>query len=49
MERAVGALASGEWERARACFESELAERESPEGLAGLGTALWGWARPTPR
>jgi ATP/maltotriose-dependent transcriptional regulator MalT len=41
MERAAAALAAGEWEKARACFESELADRESPERLAGLGTALW--------
>lgn len=41
MERATGALTAGEWEIARARFETLLAERESPEGLAGLGTALW--------
>ena len=41
MEQAAAALAAGDWATARTCFETALAEQESPEGLAGLGTALW--------
>jgi len=35
------ALASGDWDAARVAFERALAERESPEGLEGLGLAAW--------
>ena len=38
------ALASGDWEAARAAFESALTRDESPEALDGLGRALW-WLR----
>jgi DNA-binding NarL/FixJ family response regulator len=40
------ALASGDWESARAAFESALAAEELPEALDGLGRALW-WLRDT--
>src|SRR5690242_12810948 len=33
------ALASGDWERARASFEEALAEDETPETLEGIGWA----------
>ena len=35
------ALEAGDWAVARQSFESALAERETPEALVGLGTALW--------
>jgi DNA-binding CsgD family transcriptional regulator len=38
------ALASGDWEAARAAFESVLSVEEFPEALDGLGRALW-WLR----
>ena len=41
MERAAAALVRGDWQTARACFEAALRQQESPEGLFGLGTALW--------
>ena len=41
MERAAAALVDGDWQTARACFETALQQQESPEGLFGLGTALW--------
>jgi DNA-binding NarL/FixJ family response regulator len=41
---AYEALASGDWEAARAAFESALRTDESPEVLDGLGRALW-WLR----
>ncbi len=41
MEKAAAALVEGDWETARACFEAALHRQESPEGLFGLGTALW--------
>ena len=37
----TAALAEGRWEDARTVFEASLAEVETPEGLQGLGTALW--------
>ena len=40
-EKAAAALVEGDWETARACFEAALHRQESPEGLFGLGTALW--------
>jgi hypothetical protein len=40
------ALASGDWEAARATFESALQAEDSPEALDGLGRALW-WLRDT--
>ena len=38
------ALASGDWEAARAAFQSALVVDEFPEALDGLGRALW-WLR----
>ena len=38
------ALASGNWEAARAAFDAALKDEESPEALDGLGRALW-WLR----
>jgi DNA-binding CsgD family transcriptional regulator len=38
------ALASGDWERARAAFESALSVEAFPEALDGLGRTLW-WLR----
>lgn len=35
------ALARGDWSTARAAFEAELAEGESPEALEGLARACW--------
>lgn len=35
------ALAEGAWEKARACFEEAVAERETPEALEGLSWAAW--------
>jgi len=35
------ALASGDWEGARAAFEAALAEGPSPEAEEGVGRALW--------
>ncbi len=46
MQQATAALAAGDWGAAKTAFESALAEQESPEALAGLGTALW-WAGET--
>src|SRR5262245_9092051 len=34
------ALAAGEWERARSCFERTLDETETPEALDGLSQAV---------
>jgi DNA-binding NarL/FixJ family response regulator len=42
------ALASGDWEGARAAFESALSVEELPEALDGLGRALW-WLRDSKR
>jgi DNA-binding CsgD family transcriptional regulator/tetratricopeptide (TPR) repeat protein len=39
--RRQAALAAGRWAQARAAFEAALAEREAPEALAGLASALW--------
>ena len=41
MEKAAAALAEGDWASARVCFEAAVQQQESPEGLFGLGTALW--------
>ena len=41
MEQAAAALVAGDWLTARRCFEAALDQQESPEGLFGLGTALW--------
>jgi ATP/maltotriose-dependent transcriptional regulator MalT len=38
------ALASGDWEAARAAFERAVASVDAPEALDGLGRALW-WLR----
>ena len=38
------ALATGNWDGAKAAFERALAGSESPEALDGLGRALW-WLR----
>ncbi|MGH3133617.1 MAG: helix-turn-helix transcriptional regulator, partial [Gaiellaceae bacterium] len=38
------ALATGDWEAARAAFEAAIVNAESPEALDGLGRALW-WLR----
>src|SRR5918994_666102 len=38
------ALAAGDWEAARAAFESALSSEELPEALDGLGRAFW-WLR----
>jgi hypothetical protein len=38
------ALAVGNWDAARAAFETALAVEEFPEALDGLGRALW-WLR----
>jgi ATP/maltotriose-dependent transcriptional regulator MalT len=35
------ALEAGRWAQARAAFEAALAERETPEALDGMGSALW--------
>lgn len=35
------ALASGDWDAARACFQAALAEQESPEALEGLSWTAW--------
>jgi tetratricopeptide (TPR) repeat protein len=42
------ALEAGDWPRARDGFEAALAEEETPEALAGLGTALW-WLQDADR
>ena len=42
------ALEAGDWPRARDGFEAALADEESPEALAGLGTALW-WLQEADR
>jgi ATP/maltotriose-dependent transcriptional regulator MalT len=42
------ALEAGDWPSARDGFEAALAEEESPEALAGLGTALW-WLQDADR
>jgi DNA-binding NarL/FixJ family response regulator len=44
LARGHEALATGDWEGARAAFAGALAVVESPEGLDGLGRALW-WLR----
>ena len=41
LEKAAAALVVGDWQAARACFEEALRQEQSPEGLFGLGTALW--------
>lgn len=41
MARAGSALAAGDWEVARSCFESVLEEHETPEALFGLGASLF--------
>jgi hypothetical protein len=38
---AADALARGDWEGARASFQAELARRETPEALEGLGLTAW--------
>jgi DNA-binding CsgD family transcriptional regulator len=35
------ALKAGDWATARSSFEAALAQKETPEGLLGLGHALW--------
>ena len=42
------ALQAGDWTRARDGFEAALADEESPDALAGLGTALW-WLQEADR
>jgi DNA-binding NarL/FixJ family response regulator len=42
--RGYEALASGDWERARAAFQEALDSTDSAEALDGLGRALW-WLR----
>jgi len=42
------ALEAGDWPRARDGFEAALADEESPDALAGLGTALW-WLQEADR
>src|SRR5215211_7676295 len=42
------ALASGDWETARAAFESALHAEELPDALDGIGRALW-WLRDSER
>lgn len=44
LARGYEALASGDWPGARDAFKDALADVESPEGLDGLGRALW-WLR----
>ena len=41
MEQAGAALAAGDWEVARSCFEALVAEGETPHALFGLGSALF--------
>lgn len=41
MAQAAAALVTGDWETARSCFDAAVRQEESPEGLFGLGTALW--------
>ncbi len=41
LEKAASALVEGDWETARASFQAALEQDETPEGLLGLGTALW--------
>lgn len=41
MERAAAALAAGDWQVARSCFEAVVAEQEIPQALFGLGSALF--------
>jgi DNA-binding NarL/FixJ family response regulator len=38
---AADALARGDWEAARAAFQAELARRETPEALEGVGLTAW--------
>ena len=38
---AQDALALGEWQQARRCFEAILEQREAAEALEGLGMAAW--------
>jgi DNA-binding CsgD family transcriptional regulator len=40
------ALKAGDWARARRSFEAALEREETPEGLLGLGNALW-WLQET--
>src|SRR5262245_55913131 len=44
LARGHEALASGDWERARAAFQDALEATDSAEALDGLGRALW-WLR----
>lgn len=41
LARGEDALGAGDWERARAAFESALDLEETPEARAGLGRTLW--------
>jgi DNA-binding CsgD family transcriptional regulator len=41
LETAAAALAAGDWDTARRCFDAALRQEPSPEALFGLGTALW--------
>jgi hypothetical protein len=41
IDAGYAALLGGEWDRARACFKTALAEEEIPEALEGLGRAAW--------
>ena len=41
LEQAAAALRQGQWERARAGFETVLADGESAEALEGLAEAAW--------
>jgi DNA-binding NarL/FixJ family response regulator len=40
------ALKAGDWATARSAFEAALEQKETPEGLLGLGNALW-WLQET--
>jgi DNA-binding NarL/FixJ family response regulator len=40
-QAARAAVASGDWARARACFETLVERGPTPEALAGLGDTLW--------
>jgi hypothetical protein len=44
LARGYEALAAGDWEAARAAFQSTPGAEEDPEALDGLGRALW-WLR----
>jgi DNA-binding CsgD family transcriptional regulator len=46
LSAAEQALKAGDWATARSSFEAALAQMETPEGLLGLGNALW-WLQET--